>query len=334
MLNKNRLPRIVVVTRKTRMENLRQRWATRGQMNFMFRQNKAHVAMKRRDMDVDAIMAEPEDDLISEFTEEFDTYHDAVKDIQSELDLGYPVQVIDREYLATVGFDMCAVVVVVGQDGLVANTAKYVGDVPIIGVNPDPDRIDGVLLPWRPADVRQVVQRVIRGNYQVREVTLAEVQMHDEQRLLAFNDFYIGSRTHVSARYELTVGGRSEEQSSSGILVSTGAGSTGWISSVLNMTRGVCQYLNTNVGPEKSLQMDWDAHRLLWVVREPFRSQTTGIELVCGELSGVEEMMIESQMDSGGVIFSDGIEADYLDFNGGAIARIGIADQRARLVVG
>ena len=63
-----------------------------------------------------------------------------------ELDFGLPIQVIDRQYLPTIDFDMCTVVVVIGQDGLVANTAKYVGDVPIIGVNPDPDRFDGVLL--------------------------------------------------------------------------------------------------------------------------------------------------------------------------------------------
>ena len=51
-------------------------------------------------------------------------------------------------------------------------------------------------------------------------------RLNDGQRLLAFNDFLIGHRTHVSARYRLTWHGRTETQSSSGILVSTGAGST------------------------------------------------------------------------------------------------------------
>jgi hypothetical protein len=39
-------------------------------------------------------------------------------------------------------------------------------------------------------------------------------------------------------------------------------------------------------------------------------------------------------MPSGGVIFSDGVEADALDFNSGAIASIGAAAQRTKLVVG
>ena len=35
-----------------------------------------------------------------------------------------------------------------------------------------------------------------------------------------------------------------------------------------------------------------------------------------------EEIVVESLMPSGGVIFSDGIESDYLEFNAGAIGRV------------
>jgi hypothetical protein len=42
---------------------------------------------------------------------------------------------------------------------------------------------------------------------------------------------------------------------------------------------------------------------------------------------------LESLMPSGGVIFSDGVEADFLRFDSGAIARVGVAPERARLVV-
>jgi len=43
---------------------------------------------------------------------------------------------------------------------------------------------------------------------------------------------------------------------------------------------------------------------------------------------------LESLMPSAGVIFSDGMESDFLQFNSGAIARVRAAEQRARLVVG
>jgi hypothetical protein len=38
-------------------------------------------------------------------------------------------------------------------------------------------------------------------------------------------------------------------------------------------------------------------------------------------------------MATNGVIFSDGIESDFLEFNSGGIARFSISPQRALLVV-
>ena len=37
-------------------------------------------------------------------------------------------------------------------------------------------------------------------------------------------------------------------------------------------------------------------------------------------------------MPSGGVIFSDGMESDFLDFNSGTVGRVRAASQRAVLV--
>jgi hypothetical protein len=51
-------------------------------------------------------------------------------------------------------------------------------------------------------------------------------------------------------------------------------------------------------------------------------------------LQSGEELVLESLMPSAGVIFSDGMESDFLQFNSGALARVRAAEQRARLVVG
>ena len=71
----------------------------------------------------------------------------------------------------------------------------------------------------------------------------------------------------------------------------------------------------------------------MFVVREPFISRHSQSGIVVGTIHEKAPLTIESQMPSGGVIFSDGIEADYLDFNSGAMATIGIAHDRAKLVV-
>ncbi len=135
-----------------------------------------------------------------------------------------------------------------GQDGLVANTAKYAGAQPIVAVNPEPIRFDGILLPFLPDQARTAVGQVLDAKAAVREVTLADATLNDGQRLLAFNDLFLGARSHVSALYRIVCGKRSETQSSSGVLVSTGAGSTGWISSVFNMASGCDEFLRRATG--------------------------------------------------------------------------------------
>jgi hypothetical protein len=333
MAASQRQPRIVVVTRQTRLEGLLRRWSTRGQARFAFRKARAVHALKAG-ADDDPLAAEEEADLdFLDLDEENTTYHEAIQRLSRELDFGLPVQVVDRQYLPSIDFEMCTVVVVIGQDGLVANTAKYVGNVPIVGVNPDPARFDGVLLPYHLDHARDAVSRVLNQRALTTDITLAEATLHDGQRLLAFNDFFVGANSHVSARYEIRVGEQTEPQSSSGILVATGAGSTGWMSSVVNMTCGIARWMGNDVGDTGRLRLDWSDRALVWAVREPFLSQQSGASLVAGRIDAGQELIVESRMATGGVIFSDGIEADFLAFNGGTIARIGVADQRARLVV-
>ena len=329
-------PRIVIVTRPTRLDGLLERWATRGQAKFAFQKARATAAVRENaDLSADALDA-MEMDALEDFgvlEDEQETYESALERVRMDLDLGLPVQVVERRFLPTFDFSQAAAVVTVGPDGLVANAAKYVGHAPIVGVNPDPARIDGVLLPFAVGQVRAAVQRTLKGQCRVEAATLAEARLHDGQRLLAFNDFYVGARTHVSARYELTVGGRTEPQSSSGVLVSTGAGSTGWMSSVVNMARGVAAWLGEE-DPLPDPRIARTDAALLWAVREPFASRTSRVGHVAGRVGVGEELLIESRMGSEGVIFSDGVEADALDFSGGAVARIGVASQTARLVVG
>jgi hypothetical protein len=206
-----------------------------------------------------------------------------------------------------------------------------VGSLPIVAINPDPERIDGILLPFGVRDARRVVSSVLSSRFESRAVTLAGVSLNDGQQMLAFNDFFIGAGSHVSARYTIEVGGRAEPQSSSGVLVSTGAGSTGWMSSVFNMTAGVAQMLGQEVG--ERIRLDWGDRRLLWAVREPFVSKSSRASLVAGLLGDGQQIVIESLMPSGGVIFSDGIEADFLPFNTGTIATVSASARAARLVV-
>ncbi|HXG10334.1 MAG TPA: hypothetical protein VNK04_11270 [Gemmataceae bacterium] len=305
--------KIVIVTRKTRLEELVERFNTREQAKFYIE----HMGLNFTDYD-----------------QEHETYHAAVRRLRRELEgLVSKLQVVERSFLPNFIFTPQDLVVTVGQDGLVVNTAKYLDGQPIVAVNPDPARYDGILLPFLPSQARAGVVRVLEEKAAFHQITMAEASLNDGQRLLAFNDFLIGQRTHISARYRLSWRGQSERQSSSGVLVSTGAGSTGWFSSTQHMAEAVSRLLLRDRAPQlPRMRLAWDDPRLVFVVREPFLSKVSGVSLAAGLLEPGEELHLESLMPDGGVIFSDGVEADALAFNSGAVAVIRTARQHARLV--
>jgi hypothetical protein len=328
------------------------------------------------------------------------------------------IQMLDRAYLPNFLFAPEDIVVVVGQDGLVVNTLKYLDGQPVIGVNPDPSRRDGVLLPFTPKDAARIVAETIAGRRKTESVSMARARVQDGQELYAVNDFFIGQKTHASARYVLKYNGFKEPQSSSGIIVSTGLGSTGWMksviagakrisSSVIGSPYGSAQEnealaMEMEEEPEKlaaySAMVDkisdieagalrrlrhpsrsrklkdyldggdkpamyqavsapqlsrparrkkreygaselsrvvgkWSSEELVFAVREPFPSKTTGTTLVFGTISGAEPLRVESLMGENGVIFSDGIENDFIAFNSGAEAVITLAEKKGRMVV-
>ncbi len=324
-------PGIAVVTRSTRLEGLRRKWGTLGNAKFGLKQAHILENVARKERRQDQLDFSQEAVAFDEYLDEDQQYQSAVDELERQVQVGLPVRKVDRNYLANFDFGLASVVVVVGQDGLVANTAKYIGDLPIIAVNPDPARFDGVLLPFRIEQVGTALNRVLQKRAKVRKVTLAEAELNDGQKLLAFNDFFIGVSNHVSARYILDVDGRRESQSSSGILVSTGAGSTGWMSSVFNMTRGISEMLGAHLPPPPKLNPE--DRRLAWIVREPFLSRQSQAGLVAGFLEEGEELNIESLMPENGVIFSDGVDADFLPFHSGSIVRLRVSKQRAHLVM-
>jgi NAD kinase len=323
--------KIVVITRKTRLENLQERFNTRGQARFYIEQQKENFAANVKNA-APALARKEAAEAFRDYETEQDVYRSAIGQLLNQLEkTGLEVQLIDRTLVPTFLFSRHDIILTLGQDGLVANCAKYVGAQPIIGVNPDPERFDGTLLPFSPEQAPQAVRALIAGSACFRDVTLAEAVLNDGQRLLAFNDLFIGPQTHVSARYRIAFGAMSENQSSSGVIVSTGVGSSGWMSSLFNMATGLASASGGKCGPPP--QIRWEDRKLFFAVREPFVSHTSSANLVSGVVTTDRELEMESQMPTGGVIFSDGIEADSLAFNSGTIATIRPARQYARLVV-
>lgn len=301
----------VLITRHTRIEELVARFHTLEQARFY----------------VEHLGAD-----LSDYVAEHAAYVAARRAVEAALASCARVQLLDRSFLPTYLFAPDDLVVALGQDGLVANTLKYLDGQPLIGVNPDPRRYDGILLPFQPGDVAKILPQVLADRRDVKRVTMAKATLSDGQQLYAVNDLFIGPKSHTSARYELRIGRQSEVQSSSGIIVSTGLGSTVWLKSIVTGSLAVAKGLGGRPPSHAAISMPWDAPHLRFAVREPFPSVATQTSLVFGTTDGANPMEILSLMPENGVIFSDGIERDFLAFNSGMVATISIAERVGQLV--
>ena len=302
--------RVVLVTRKTRLEELVVRHNTLAQAKFYIE----HLG-----------------DDFSDYLKENEAYATSLRISVEALARWGRYQLVDRMMLPNFVFAPDDIVVTLGQDGVVASTLKYLEGQPLLGLNPDPARWDGLLLPFQPGQLHDVLPLVAQERRPIRSVTTAQARLSDGQTMRAVNDLFIGPRSHTSALYELEFAGTSEFQSSSGLIVSTGLGSTAWMKSVATGSLAIAGAFGAAAGGSYA-PLAWDAKELLFAVREPFPSRGTSMAVVFGHIERGRCLMVRSRMPESGVIFSDGIESDFLRFTAGMTATIDIAPAQGRLV--
>ncbi|MEJ1991269.1 MAG: hypothetical protein P8X50_05980, partial [Maritimibacter sp.] len=229
------------------------------------------------------------------------------------------VQIL-REDLSRFLFSDNDIVVPVGQDGLVANLAKYLDGQPVIGVTPDPASSEGVLTRHSVGALPALLKATAHADMDIQARTMLEADAGQGLSLLALNELFIGHRSHQSARYVVQAAGAEEFQSSSGMIVATGTGLTGWAKSIMTATHRVFE-----IAPEE--------YRAAFFAREPWPSRTSGCDIAAGEIGQDAGLTVVSRINEGGVIFADGIEQDFLPFDWGVEAHVRLAEKRLALVI-
>lgn len=292
-------PRVVVVTRPSDYESLLARHATRGQALFFLETRGGSL-------------------------EEVEARHRALESARAAVAGAIPVDwrrtAVDRADLDRFLFTPEDLVVVIGQDGLVPNVAKYLSGQPVIGLDPEPGRNAGVLVRHSPDAAADLLADLAADRGRLEERTMVEARLAAGDRMFALNEIFLGHRSHQSARYRIEVGGREERQSSSGLIVASGTGATGWASSI-HRERAASFGLPAPQAAE-----------LAWFVREAWPSIATGVDLTAGLLQPGDCLRIVSEMEDG-VVFGDGIEADRLNVPWGQPVEVRRADEVLRLVV-
>jgi hypothetical protein len=287
-------PRVVVVHRATELEELLARHGTRGQVEFFLHTRGRELA-------------------------EVERRHRAQQTALTTVLAAAPVEWhqgrVERADLDRFLFGPEDLVVVVGQDGLVANVAKYVDTQPVIGIDTDPARNPGVLVPHPPEAAGDLLRSVPR----LEQRTMVEAHTDDGQDLRALNEVFVGPQTHQTARYALSASGHEEAQASSGVVVATGTGATGWCRSLW-------------LEHHSTLRLPRPTERgLAWFVREAWPSPATGTSYTEGLLAEDPlRLRVESEHV---VLFGDGIEADRLDLAWGQSLTVGLSEHRLHLVV-
>ncbi len=306
--------KVVVVARPTRLDQLVRRFNTRAQARFYIERLGADFSDYEREQ--------------SCFERSIDRVLEAAAGLAR-------VHRIDWKQTPNYQFAPDDLVATVGQDGLIVNTLKYLGAQPIVGFNPEPERWDGVLAQFSCDEAATALERALEDELSQRLVTKATVRLSDGQSMTAVNDFFLGVSDHGSARYLLEHEGRSESQSSSGLIVSTPLGRTGWLQSVINGSSGILSLMRggKRIVVKSGSRGEWDDEALHFAVREPYASVSSGVELVFGMIGGGSSLVAESRMGEKGIIFSDGMQSDFLEFNYSVRAEFSISPAKGRVLV-
>jgi hypothetical protein len=292
-------PRAVLIHRRTELQELLERHGTRGQAAFFLQTRGRRIA-------------------------DIEGRHQAVLAAMAAVTAAIPADwrrgLVERADLPRFLFDPEDIIIAVGQDGLVANIARYLDGQIVIGINPEPDRNPGVLVPHPPQAAPALLAAACHPGQHAEQRAMVEAVTDDGQQLSALNEIFIGQPSHQTARYTLTLpDGPAEQQASSGLIVSTGTGATGWCRSA---------WLERH----SSLTLPAPAERrLAWFVREAWPSPATGTSLTEGDLASGRSLTITAESDQL-ILFGDGIETDAVPLTWGQTASIHLATRTLRLL--
>lgn len=221
----------------------------------------------------------------------------------------------NRDKLRNSQFLKKDLIIAVGGDGTFLRAAQFIEHQLILGVNADPKNKEGFFMRHSKSNSEKKIMQILKSEFKVKKLSRLEAYINNKKiDPLALNEFFIGARkSYHAAKYDIQIGKKKERQKSSGILVTTPAGSYAWSKSCCNKTL-----------PLKSKYYQF-------IVREPYEGRIfRNYKLKYGLLNKKQEVKIISEMLDG-VLIADSVSKEY-DFKNGSKATIRLSSKTLNVI--
>ena len=221
----------------------------------------------------------------------------------------------DRDKLKRSQFAGRDLIIAVGGDGTFLRAAQFVDDEIMFGVNADVRNKEGFFTEGNKKNFEEKLKKIIKGRFKIIRFPRLEACIDGNKILtLALNEFYIGPKKgYHGAKYTIQIGGKKERHKSSGILVTTPAGSYAWAKSAYRRI------------------MPLDSKNFQFVVREPYEGKVfRKYKIKHGILRKNDRIKIISEMLDG-VIVADSVGKEY-GFRNYSIATITLSKKSLNLL--
>lgn len=204
-------------------------------------------------------------------------------------------------------------IITLGGDGTFVKAANLIENSFILGINASPKNSEGALTSLEIQEIHKL-KEVFKGNFEVIHRHRAKVKLNGtilEEH--AINEVYVGAASQFhSSRYKIKFKDMEEEHRSSGVIISTGTGSSAWFYSAGGKV------------------FNHDEEKLGFIVREPyFGKRIFTPKILNGHIGKGDKIILESKRESGGIV---AINDSIYNFNEGDIVEIELSDKPLKTI--
>lgn len=124
-------------------------------------------------------------------------------------------------------------IIAIGGDGTILSASHYTKNIPLLAVNSSPNTSEGALTTIPIAKLKNKLNKILKNNYKTEKLERIQVSINNNPlNLLALNEVFIANeKAYLISKYKIKHKNKEETQKSSGLIFSTGTGSTAWFKS-------------------------------------------------------------------------------------------------------